>query len=159
MFCVNCFNPITNVVNSRAKKKQPLVWRRRRCGKCNTTFTTHERPSLADNKHVYLISGEAREFNLGKLILSIAKAFAHAPENAQYHAYALAQTVENLLSTQAQVITPGEIAAMTHSVLKRFDELAALQYAATHHLIVSTRRRGRPSTSWHEQPSGESPSR
>lgn len=92
-------------------------------------------------------------------MFSIAKAFTHVPKSAGAHALALAQTIENLLSTQIQTITPDEIAAITHSVLKRFDELAALQYAAMHQLIVSTRRRGRPSTSWRGRPSDESPSR
>lgn len=154
MFCINCFNSSTRIVNSRAKKKQAHVWRRRHCLKCGTIFTTHERPSLTDNKKVHTNHG-ITEFNPGKLILSIAKAFTHSPADAEDHAYFLAQTVENLLSTQTQTITSEEIAATTHAVLKRFDELAALQYAAMHHLVTSIRRRGRPSTAWRAQPSDE----
>jgi transcriptional regulator NrdR family protein len=145
MFCVNCFHPSTIVTNSRASKKQPSVWRRRKCARCGTTFTTYERPSLAENKKVHLPNSKDERFNLGKLTLSIAKAFTHAPKEAQYHSLHLAETVEDILSSQREVITPDDITATTHQVLKRYDEMAAMQYSIQHTLITSTRRRGRPS--------------
>jgi transcriptional repressor NrdR len=159
MFCINCFHKNTSVANSRPSKKQPLVWRRRRCPKCNSVFTTYERPSLADNKPVVLPNGGTDTFNLGKLILSISKAFTHAPYEAEYNALWLAQTVEDILSTERQVVTPEDIEAATHTTLKRFDELAAVQYAAQHHLISSLKRRGRPSLRERGPRTGESPSR
>jgi transcriptional repressor NrdR len=158
MFCINCFHKNTAVSNSRPHKKQPQVWRRRTCKKCGTIFTTYERPSLADNKPVYISPGKTDAFNLGKLIISISKAFTHTPKEAEYNALWLAQTIEDTLSTQREIITPEDIAAITHGVLKRFDELAAVQYAARHRLISSTRRRGRPSWREREQPTHESPS-
>ena len=147
MFCINCFHPATRVVNSRPHKKQPSVWRRRSCPKCRTVFTTYERPSLAENKKIAIPSGETDTFNLGKLVISIANSFTHRPVEAKYHSLWLAQTVEDTLSTEYPVITVNDIAAVTHQVLKQFDELAAVQYAARHGLIASTRRRGRPSLS------------
>ncbi len=146
MFCINCFHKNTAVVNSRPHKKKPTVWRRRKCPSCGNTFTTLERPSLADNKPVHLPSGKTDTFNLGKLIISISKAFTHSPKDAEYNALWLAQTIEDTLSTEHTVVTPEDIEAVTHQTLKRFDELAAIQYAAQHQLISSTRqRRGRPS--------------
>lgn len=159
MFCINCFHTNTKVSNSRPNKKQPLVWRRRQCIECGTTFTTYERPSLAENKPIHLPNGETDAFNLGKLILSISRAFTHAPREAEYNALWLAQTVEDMLSTERQVVTPEDIEAATHTTLKRFDELAAIQYAAQHKLISSTKRRGRPSLHGHEPRTGASPSR
>jgi transcriptional repressor NrdR len=156
MFCINCFNPRTNVTNSRPHKKQPQIWRRRHCPKCGTIFTTHERPSLAANTPVHLPDGTTHIFNSGKLLLSIAKAFTHAPEEAQYSALWLTQTVETTLSTQCPHLTPEDIEATTHQVLKQYDELAAMQYAAQHQLISSTKRRGRPSLRERERPSRES---
>lgn len=158
MFCINCFNKSTNVVNSRPHKKQPQVWRRRTCPHCAVSFTTRERPSLADNKLVYPKDDQTDTFNLGKLIISIARAFTHNTKGASYEALWLAQTVEDILSTEVKTITPEDIEAVTHQVLKRFDELAAVQYAAQHGLITTTRRRGRPSLAWHEQRIDESPS-
>jgi transcriptional repressor NrdR len=159
MFCINCFHKNTVVANSRPHKKQPQIWRRRTCEECGTTFTTYERPSLADNKPVALPDGKTDTFNLGKLIISIAKAFTHMPAQAEYHALWLAQTVEDTLSTERKVVTPEDIEATTHTVLRRFDELAAVQYAAQHQLISSTRRRGRPSWRGPEPPKQQSPSR
>jgi transcriptional repressor NrdR len=145
MFCINCFHHRTTVTNSRPNKKQPQIWRRRSCPECATIFTTYERPSLADNKVIHLPDGETDTFNLGKLIISISKSFSHNPNEAQYSSLWLAQTIEDTLSSQREVITPEDIEAATHQVLKKYDELAAVQYAAQHRLISSTRKRGRPS--------------
>ena len=163
MFCINCFHKKTQVANSRPHKKSPSVWRRRRCPKCDTIFTTIERPSLADNRPISLPGGATDIFNVGKLTLSIAASFTHDTVRAEYDSLWLAQTVEDTLSTEYAVITPDDIAAVTHQVLRQFDELAAVQYAARYHLIDTIRRRGRPSISSSsrepEPPTGESPSR
>jgi transcriptional regulator NrdR family protein len=146
MFCINCFNRSTQVTNSRPNKKDPLVWRRRHCQACAATFTTYERPSLADNQPIYLADGTSEQFNLGRLIVSIAAAFTHSEHDAKYNALWIAYTVESTLSSQRQTITRDDIAATTHGILRQYDELAALQYAAKHQLVEATRqRRGRPS--------------
>lgn len=145
MFCINCFHKTTRVTNSRPHKKDPSVWRRRMCPSCQTIFTTIERPSLADNRPISYSNGSTASFNIGTLIISIAGAFSHNPHKASYDALWLAQTVEDTLSTEYAVISADDIAAVTHQTLKRYDELAAVQYAAKHHLIATTRRRGRPS--------------
>lgn len=150
MFCINCLYKDTRVVNSRSKKSQPLIWRRRHCTQCDHIFTTHETPSLTDNMAVHIAPKKHTPFNIGRLTLSIAAAFTHAPHTAKEHSFALAKTVETILTTEVKLITPEEIAAITHTVLKRFDELAGLQYAARHQLVTAVRKRGRPSTSWRD---------
>jgi transcriptional regulator NrdR family protein len=105
-----------------------------------------------------LPTGKTEEFNLGKLLISISRAFTHNVSEAAYSSLWLAQTAEDILSTEVETITPEEIAAITHDVLKRFDELAAIQYAAQHQLISSVRRRGRPSLREHGRPTRELPS-
>ena len=160
MFCINCFYKKTNVTNSRPHKKSPSVWRRRRCSECGAIFTTTERPSLADNTSVSLPDGSSDTFSLSRLTISIAASFTHSPEKAKYDSLWLAQTAEDILSTEHTIITPDEITATVHQVLKRFDELAAIQYAARHKLLTATRRRGRPSLSpaEPEPPTDASPS-
>lgn len=158
MFCINCFYPKTNVVNSRPNKKQPRIWRRRSCPSCGTVFTTTERPSLAHNQPV-VHDNQQTPFNLGKLIVSLSRAFPHDPSQIDIALTDLAETIEIHLATEAEIITPEEIAAIAHQVLRRYDELAAIQYAAQHQLIASTRRRGRPSLRERERPTGGSPSR
>jgi transcriptional regulator NrdR family protein len=145
MFCLNCFHKTTTVTNTRTRKDHPQTWRRRHCLRCGITFTTYERPSLSENKAIYFSIGKSERFNLGRLVLSIARAFSHSPNDAKNQSLFLAQTIEDTLSSQREVITREDIAAITHQILKRFDEAAAMQYAIQHNLITSTKRRGRPS--------------
>lgn len=137
----------TKVINSRPSKKRPVVWRRRQGLISKETFTTYERPSLAENKPVILDNQQTDTFNLGRLILSIAASFSHNPRSAQYDSLWLAQTAEEILSVDPAPLTQRAIAETTYDVLRRFDELAALQYAAKHRLISTVRKRGRPSLS------------
>lgn len=162
MFCINCFHENTSVVNSRPHKKQPSVWRRRKCAKCDIVFSTTEHPSLAENMRVSALDGSLEPFNLGQLIISISGAFTHQPRDGKKYALWLAQTIEITLSTQhPRSLTSEDIEVTTHAVLKRFDEVAAIQYAAKHQLIISasTKRRGRPSLVLPERPIDASPSR
>ncbi len=147
MICINSLNEDTKVVNSRAGKKSPVVWRRRKSIVSGVTFTTYERPALAENTSIARADKSMDTFNLGRLILSIAASFSHNTHAARYDSLWLAQTVEDSLSMQqGDVITPNDILQTTYHTLKRFDELAAMQYAAKHHMITGIRRRGRPST-------------
>lgn len=152
MICVNCFHEKTKVSNSRPHKKSAGTWRRRNCPNCGLTFTTYEKPALDDSIYVHYPdpsgkkSGMKAPFSLSKLTLSIAASFSHDKITQQLHALPLAETVEQLLISQVKQPSVDDIAATTHQVLKRFDELAALQYAAGHGLVNPTRlRRGRPS--------------
>jgi transcriptional regulator NrdR family protein len=154
MICVNCFHGKTKVTNSRPHKKSAGTWRRRQCQNpsCRLTFTTYEKPALDDSIAVHYASGAGSKsdvsapFSLSKLTLSIAASFTHDPTARQLHSLPLAETVEQLLISQVRTPSADDIAATTHQVLKRFDELAALQYAAGHGLVEATRsRRGRPS--------------
>lgn len=160
MICINCFHENTRVINSRAKKKQPSIWRRRQCENCKATFTTYEYPSADDRLPIINKEGVATPFNLGKLLLSIAASFSHAPDRAETDALWLAQTVEDSLYARREShYSSDDVRQVTHEVLKRYDELVGLQYAARHKLISSVRRRGRPSLVSHEPPTPPSPSR
>lgn len=148
MICVNCFHGKTKVTNSRPHKKHSGTWRRRQCESCQTTFTTYEKPALDEAVLIHYSNNKdvTAPFSLSKLTLSIAACFSHDQTMRQLHSLPLAETVEQLLISQVQRPSADDIAATTHQVLKRFDELAALQYAATHGLVSTTRkRRGRPS--------------
>ncbi|RYX79541.1 hypothetical protein EON76_02390 [bacterium] len=136
----------TKVINSRAHKKLPIVWRRRQGVGTQKTFTTYERPALAENKKVVLMNGDTSIFNLGKLLLSISFAFAHDRHAAQFDSHALAQTVEDKLSMDTGELTPARIAHTTYQTLNNFDELAAIQYAARHKLISTTKNSRHSST-------------
>jgi transcriptional repressor NrdR len=144
MFCIYCFHEDTSVSNSRPHKKRPSVWRRRKCSRCKKSFTTLEQPQLG-GRNIHTKNGPV-PFNIGRLTVSIANAFAHDPLTGKEQAYWLAQSVEATLASEHPQITLQEIEAITHQTLKRFDEVAATQYALKHQLIVSaSKRRGRPS--------------
>lgn len=150
MICVNCFHGKTKVTNSRPHKKQSETWRRRQCESCRTIFTTYEKPALDEGVAVHYPTGSKKgvtaPFSLSKLTLSIAASFTHDNAARQLNSLPLAETVEQQLISQVTQPSADDIAAVTHAVLKRFDELAALQYAAAHGLVEATRvRRGRPS--------------
>ena len=147
MICLNCFHAKTRVANSRPHKKQPTVWRRRKCPACRATFTAYERPSLEDQL-VISPSSQPQPFNIGKLTISIAKSFQHDKQTADYSSFFLAQTVETKLILRQKEISTDDILAITHETLKNFDAVAALQYAAQHDLITLRRRPGRPSISY-----------
>jgi len=152
MICVNCFHAKTKVANSRPHKKSAGTWRRRQClnPSCGKTFTTYEKPALDDSISIHYGPRKSPEssapFSLSKLTLSIAASFSHDAVARQLHSLSLAETVEQLLISQVRTPSADDIAATTHHVLKRFDELHALQYSAGHGLVEITRnRRGRPS--------------
>lgn len=149
MICINCFHAKTYVTNSRPHKKSSGVWRRRQCQLCGVPFTTYEKPALDDSVTVHYgkANGDVKaSFSLSKLTLSIAASFSHDQTTRELHSLPLAETVEQLLISQVKHPSADDIAATTHQVLRRFDEIAALQYAATHGLVSATRtKRGRPS--------------
>ena len=147
MICINCFHEKTTVTNSRRHKKHPSIWRRRRCPQCGSIFTTYETPSL-DGKLVLDHNRNKQPFNIGKLTVSISKSFQHDAEKADFVSFSLTQTVEEKLIIEVKEPSVDDIATITHSVLKSYDPIAALQYAAQHELITAKKRAGRPSTTY-----------
>ena len=147
MICINSFQESTRVVNSRASSKAPLVWRRRQGIESGITFTTYERPALSENKQIQLPNKKTDTFNLGRLILSIAASLGYDKRKAQYDSLWLAQTVEDKLSMLPDELTPQLIAKVTYETLRQFDQIAAVQYGARHHIVTPIKRRGRPSLS------------
>lgn len=143
MICVNCFHEKTNIVNSRPQKKSPVTWRRHHCLQCGTIFTTYERPSLEDQL-VLNANGSHSPFSIGKLTSSISRAFQHNKHAADFDSYPLALSIQDTLLINHRNISVDDIAAVTHHIIRNYDKLAAIQYAAQHNLITLRRRPGRP---------------
>lgn len=138
MFCINCSNPTTNIVNSRKHRKSPVIWRRHHCQACKQAFTTHEKPVFDASIEVTGLDGNTEPFSYGKLILSIAASFTHDRYRGESSCADLTDTVVSLLFSQrAQgLLSQQQIAATTYGVLKRFDAAAGLQYGAAHGLLT-----------------------
>lgn len=71
-------------------------------------------------------------FSIGKLTLSIAKAFVHDLQKGSLSAYELARTVEQQLVGIEHQINTSTIYSLTEQTLARFDKMAATVYAAQH---------------------------
>lgn len=117
------------------------------CEQCGTVFTTYEQPSLED-RPILNHQRINHPFNIGKLTISIARSFQHNKDVADFDSLYLAQTVAEQLLLEAKPLSIDDIAAATHNVLRKYDPVAALQYAAQHDLITMRRRAGRPSTAY-----------
>jgi transcriptional regulator NrdR family protein len=146
MFCVNCFAPHTNVVNSRPHKRTPAVWRRRKCPQCQHIFSTAEMPEPTANLQIHnAATGSLAAFNPGKLTISIANAFQHNEAKGKQEAWELMRTVTGILVTDYRhETTVQDITTVTHQVLQRYDGAAAMSYALQHGLLKEVRRRGKP---------------
>lgn len=147
MFCIKCFNPTTQVVNSRPHKKHPGVWRRRKCPHCGQLFTTDERPRLRDSQEVWHTNRKVTSrFNPGLLVISIANAFGHNPLAGKQAAWDLMETVVQTLTIEfPEGLSNDDIAAVTHQVIERFDARAGLQYGLQHDLLTGKAARKRRS--------------
>lgn len=130
MFCINCGQKTTQVINSRQKTKIPRVWRRRRCTQCHFVFTTYEGIAL-DQLKVTSAEGNVDDFSHVVLLMSIARCFKRSHSNVET-AEALCRTIEAKLLKDGQKTSPEAICEVSYGVLKHFDRIVSLQYAAHH---------------------------
>lgn len=137
MVCIFCGNKKTSVTNSRPQDKGTRTWRRRSCQKCLQSFTTNE---IADDSELQIINSnnEATPFNTGRLIISIYSCFLHDQDSGSSASYWLALSIKQTLVqklVEDELISSRDIAKATHEALSRFDNVAAIQYAAREGLL------------------------
>lgn len=140
MICINCFASKTSTINSRAHKTSPKVWRRHRCTACRVTFTSYE---TVDVSELITISsnGTSQPLLPGKLLLSVAAAFGHAPAVRDQKLYFLLETVKDKLLLEVGAdITLERLKIITWDVLHHFDPAAGVQYAAAHNMLGANGR-------------------
>lgn len=146
MFCINCSYPSTQVTNSRPSKKLPSIWRRRKCPACLYIFSTDERPRYTDITVTDSIDGSKTPFNPGTLTISIASSFQHNQTHGRTAAWDLMETITaKLFGVTAEPVTTDLLARLTYDTLRAYDQVAGAQYALTHHMITTSKKRGRPS--------------
>ncbi len=134
MVCIYC-GCDTAVFNSRARRKNPSVWRRRRCNACVAQFTTIELPDYSSVLVVEGASGKLYPFSRDKLYLSIHRSVSHRQDAVVVATELTSTIISRLLSTrQAKdgLITMKSIAEAAHTTLGRFDGPAANTYFAYH---------------------------
>ncbi len=133
MVCIYC-GSLTAVKNSRLKRHNNHIWRRRACLSCASIFTTEESPQLSGMLMVKSRrTGSLKPFSRDQLFLTIYESCKHRP-TAIADAANLTQTViTGLVAKHADGLAhAATIANKAHAVLQRFDPLAANLYAAYH---------------------------
>ncbi len=128
----------SSVLNSRIKKKESRVWRRRFCKTCGTKYTTHEIPNF-DQLSILNDSGKRRPFSRPKLFLSIYKA-CEALNGAAETADALTDTVlAKLLQVSEEQRTTEMLIDIVGKTLKHFDASVFVRYMSTHTSLSSSK--------------------
>lgn len=136
MVCPYCHHSDTSVTNSRQHNVLPKIWRRRKCTRCKTIFTTYEQ--IAE-KELPLVVGKRKhkQFSLPHLMLSIYTYLPETLPNRADDAHALATSVYQLLSARTSAdLTSAIIADTTYTVLGRFNAHSGLSYAVAHKIIT-----------------------
>ncbi len=138
MFCINC-HAETRVANSRTMKKEPLVWRRRKCPACGTIVTTREKPDMTTIQ-VKKRDRATTPFSRAKLFVSIMKSLDHSKKAAD-DADAITDTVLRHIYTDIDnnSVSTETIARAAMTVLRRFDATAFVKYASYQSHLVSSR--------------------
>lgn len=129
MVCIYCGNP-TSVVNSRPKKRENSVWRRRYCLVCKAILTTFEQYDLSTSLLVKKRSGALQSFERDKLLVSIAKAIDHKKNPSQSASFLTNNVMVLLLKNKPinKIMSTQDISNMTFLSLKRYDPASAIKY-------------------------------
>jgi transcriptional regulator NrdR family protein len=132
MVCIYCGHK-TKTTNSREKKRDKGVWRRRLCPSCQATFTTHEGVDWTTAIAYKTDTGHIEPFSRDKLFVSIHDSLKHR-KDATETATALTDTI--LVKTIAHItdatVNRHDLVAISTKVLKNFDKAAATTYQAYH---------------------------
>jgi transcriptional regulator NrdR family protein len=131
MVCLYC-GENTIVTNSRANKRLPQTWRRRKCQVCKATMTSLEKFPVEVTLRVEKRNFRIQPFYRDKLYLSIYKSIDHI-KNAQANAGYLTETViKRLISNKPlnPLIKSSDIAVATRKVLKNYNAASAIKYEA-----------------------------
>ncbi|MEZ6330556.1 MAG: ATP cone domain-containing protein [Candidatus Saccharimonadales bacterium] len=129
MVCIYCGHK-TVVANSRSKKKNAVVWRRRLCTHCGAITTTFEEYDYSTALVVKKRSGALQAFQKDKLLLSIAKATEHRQGSTQA-ASELTTTIISRILKQKPIqttILSKDISSVASLVLKHYDAASAVKY-------------------------------
>lgn len=130
MFCIKCGHHTIQVINSRQSRKRASVWRRRRCKDCGFTFTTYEEISPEQLK-VLSRNKKVEAFSDARLLLSVARCLEHESTRKPEHAKWLTQHItDELIKRNSDLFKTDEIIIVAYETLKRFDQLASVQYGA-----------------------------
>ncbi|PID86450.1 transcriptional regulator NrdR [Candidatus Gracilibacteria bacterium] len=129
MYCFNCGNSETKVIDSRTSEDGKSIRRRRECNNCHNRFTTFEKLEIMDL--VVEKSGNKRErYNRKKLEDSILLAVNKRNLNI-IKINNIIKQLEFKWNTKEE-ITSKEIGADVLEILLELDEVSYIRYASVH---------------------------
>jgi transcriptional repressor NrdR len=129
MYCTQCWNTETKVLDSRITDDWKSIKRRRECLNCGNRFNTYEKCeqiSLTVEKSL----GKMEEYDEEKLYNSILKAF-----NKRHISIKIIDNILNNIKeklTNKRKITSREIWSFVMEELKKVDDVAYIRYASVY---------------------------
>jgi transcriptional regulator NrdR family protein len=133
MVCVYC-GQATQVINSRHKRRENHIWRRRLCLQCGAVYTTTEKTELSTALRVETRNQSLQPFNRDQLFISLYESCKHRPAAVHDAANLADQVIRRVTTGQNQpgLISRNHLATVCHEILQSFDSAAATVYAAYH---------------------------
>lgn len=129
MYCINCWNDNTRVIDSRVSDDGKTIRRRRECENCHNRFTTFEKIEII-NLIVEKSWNRKERYNRDKLEDSIIKALNK--RNLSVHVITdIIKSLEFKWSWK-QEISSKEIWKDILEALLKIDEVAYIRYASVH---------------------------
>lgn len=129
MYCANCWNSDTKVLDSRVTEDGKSIKRRRECLNCGNRFNTfekYEKVSLMVEKSL----GKLEEYSEEKLMGSIIKSFNKRWINLKTTDNILFSITQKLLNKRK--ISSRELWDLVLEELKQVDEAAYIRYASVY---------------------------
>jgi transcriptional repressor NrdR len=131
MECPYCHKQITEVTNSRPTKADTQIWRRRKCGACQETFTTHE---VVDLSHLMVVkkSGKSEVFSRVKLYSGIygATIGSKTPNREKVVEKITREVEREILFLKTKKVTSSTITDIVLFKLRKIHTATFLRYLA-----------------------------
>jgi transcriptional regulator NrdR family protein len=132
MNCPYC-NSSTSVENSRSHGLKQSVWRRRKCKKCGSIWTTRENYDLSTTHRVKSTStDQIQPFSRDLLLFSITDSLKHLKQSQDVAGDLTDTIISKLLILNEAVITTVKIKEISIITLKSYDKTASAVYKALH---------------------------
>jgi transcriptional repressor NrdR len=134
MDCPFCGSSQVMVVNSRPNSAKSRIWRRRKCEKCGSSFTTYEKINLS---YIVVVkkSGRKQKYSRAKLYSSIYhscldKKNVDRGEASQFSEMVTDTVEEAIFKLKNNQVSSGEILNMVLDALKVKSQDTLMRYLA-----------------------------
>lgn len=143
MNCPFCQSDQIIVANSRPSRKNTQIWRRRKCLKCNQSFTTREKMT-ASFLVVEKRDGRHLQYSHSKLFASIYRSLIDHKHtdfgDSAKSAHDIIQKIEEILISQKKpLVKTSDLCRLTFQIMARTAPDAALRYYIyfNHHQTIA----------------------